>query len=63
MRNDAAPVISDNFTMQDIRAIRDCSSQKHCNMTHQEIIADTKKGADEFLAYLQSKKSDLINQC
>lgn len=42
------PIISERFDLDDIRKIRDYNSWRHSQMTHEEIIADIKKGAEEF---------------
>ena len=42
------PVISERFDLDDIRKIRDYNSWRHSLMTHEEIIADIKKGAEAF---------------
>ncbi len=41
------PELSDRFDADDIRKIRNYNSQRHSRMTHEEIIADIKKGANE----------------
>ena len=41
------PELSDRFDADDIRKIRDYNSQRHSQMSHAEVIADIKKGANE----------------
>lgn len=43
------PTISDRFDIDDIRRIRDYNSQRHSQMTHAEVIADIKNGANEVI--------------
>lgn len=50
------PQISKDFTMEDIRKIREYNSLRHIKMTPKEIMEDTRKGAERVLAMLQSKK-------
>lgn len=37
------PIISKDFTIEDIRKIRDYNSQRHLKMTAEEIIAERKE--------------------
>ncbi len=50
------PVVSKNFDVEDIRKIREYNSLRHIKMTPEEIIADTKKGAERILELLQAEK-------
>jgi len=43
------PEISSRFDVDDIRKIRDYNSQRHSRMSHAEVIADIKKGANEVI--------------
>lgn len=43
------PEISSRFDVDDIRKIRDYNSQRHSQMSHAEVIADIKKGANEVI--------------
>lgn len=47
------PVISKRFDVEDIRKIREYNSQRHIKMTSEEIIEDTKKGAERVIKLLQ----------
>ena len=47
------PDISPDFTLEDIRKIREWNSERYKSMTPQEIVEDTRKGAEEFLALLR----------
>ena len=49
-------VISKRFDVEDIRKIREYNSLRHIKMTSEEIIEDTKKGAERILKLLQSEK-------
>ena len=43
------PDISSRFDVDDIRKIRDYNSQRHSQMSREEVIADIKKGANEVI--------------
>ncbi|MBC8062163.1 MAG: hypothetical protein H7Y18_16040 [Clostridiaceae bacterium] len=60
-------MISDKFTIEDIHQIRYENYERQKNMTVEEKIEDTKKGAEEIkkkLAELKSKKKidEMITQ-
>ena len=50
------PVVSKRFDVEDIRKIREYNSLRHIQMTPEEIIADTKKGAERIKKLLQERK-------
>lgn len=50
------PIISERFDVDDIRKIREYNSLRHIQMTPEEIIADTKKGAERIKKMLQDCK-------
>ena len=50
------PVVSERFDVEDIRKIREYNSLRHIQMTPEEIIADTKKGAERIKKMLQEHK-------
>lgn len=50
------PVVSEKFDIEDIRKIREYNSLRHIQMTPEEIIADTKKGAERIKKMLQERK-------
>ena len=50
------PVISNRFDVEDIRKIREYNSLRHIKMTSEEIIDDTRKGAERILKLLQAGK-------
>ncbi len=51
------PTVSKDFNLEDIRKIREYNSLRHAQMTHREIIEDTRKGAAVVLERLrQSEK-------
>jgi len=50
------PTVSPYFNVDDIRKIREYNSLRHMNMTSEEIIEDTKKGASELLEKLKNRK-------
>ena len=43
------PEISLRFDVDDIRKIRDYNSQRHSNMTHEEIVEDIREGAEKII--------------
>ena len=47
------PIVSNKFDIEDIRKIREYNSLRHVKMTPEEIIEDTKKGADKIIKLLQ----------
>ena len=54
------PDISPDFTVQDIRKIREYNYERRKNMTIEEAIADTQRGANKALERineLRAKKS------
>lgn len=51
------PVVSESFDVDDIRKIREYNSLRHLQITPEEIIADTKKGAERIRKMLQERKS------
>lgn len=48
------PVVSDRFDVDDIRRIREYNSMRHINMTPEEIVEDTKKGAMALMEKLKT---------
>jgi len=54
MNNKPKPEISPAFTIEDIHKIREWLYEKRKGMTPEEICADTRKGAERFLALLSS---------
>ena len=50
------PVVSERFDVEDIRKIREYNSLRHIQMTPEEIIAYTKKGAERIKKMLQERK-------
>ena len=50
------PIVSKKFDMEDIRRIREYNSLRHIKMTPEEIIADTKKGAERIMELLQEEQ-------
>ena len=49
------PIVSKKFDIEDIRKIREYNSLRHIKMTPEEIIADTKKGAERIMELLQKE--------
>jgi len=47
------PELSKDFTIEDIRKIRDWGSQRFADMTREEIAGDINDGAREFLALVE----------
>lgn len=50
------PVVSERFDIDDIQKIREYNSLRHIQMTPEEIIADTKKGAERIKKMLKERK-------
>lgn len=50
------PIVSKKFDVEDIRKIREYNSQRYIKMTSEEIIADTKKGAERIMELLQKEQ-------
>lgn len=50
------PNISDRFDVEDIRKVRDYNSLRHIKMTPQEIIEETRNGAEKILKLLEEKR-------
>lgn len=49
------PILSHRFDVDDIRKLRDYNSWRHSQMTSSEVIADIRKGAEEFLSELRQE--------
>jgi hypothetical protein len=49
------PEISARFDVDDIRKIREYNSLRHINMTPEEIVEDTKKGAERVMKMLKER--------
>lgn len=50
------PEVSEKFTVEDIRKIREYNSLRHVKMSPKEIIEDTRKGAQPVLRMLEDRK-------
>ncbi|MCM1128024.1 MAG: hypothetical protein NC429_16340 [Lachnospiraceae bacterium] len=50
------PIVSKNFDVENIRKIREYNSLHHIKMTLEEIIADTKKGAERIIELLRKEQ-------
>ena len=50
------PIISERFDVDDIRKIREYNAERYKNMTTEEVISDTRKGAEVVLAQLKKMK-------
>jgi len=55
MNNIPMPELSPNFTLEDIRKIREWNYERRKGMTHQEIADDINKGAAEFIEYMKTR--------
>lgn len=51
------PMVSDNFSVEDIRKIREYNSLRYVKMSPKEIVDDTRKGAEPVLKMLEERKS------
>ena len=47
-----APVISSDFDVDEIRAMREYNSLRHAHMTPDEIIKETRENTAEFIEWL-----------
>ncbi|MCL2619890.1 MAG: hypothetical protein FWD97_03005 [Defluviitaleaceae bacterium] len=56
MNNTPFPELSKDFTIEDIRKIRDWSSERFTNMTRKEIAEDINSGARDFLALVEDTR-------
>lgn len=54
------PMVSDNFTVEDIRKIREYNSLRHVRMSPKEIVDDTSKGAEPVLKMLEERKASKV---
>jgi len=52
------PKLSPDFTMDDLRKLREYNSLRHINMATDELIADINKGANE----MQKRIEQIRNQ-
>ena len=52
------PEISPDFTLEDIRKIRDWKYERYKGMTPQEICEDTRKGAERYFASVKPASPD-----
>ena len=50
------PEISPEFTVEDIRKIRDWNSERYASMTRREIADDINNGAREFEALIENAR-------
>ena len=50
------PIVSKRFDVEDIRKIREYNALRHIKMTPEEIISDTKKGAERIMKLLQREQ-------
>jgi uncharacterized protein YebE (UPF0316 family) len=52
------PVLSPDFTMEDLYKLREFNSLRHVGMTADEVIADINKGAREALEIMARLKRE-----
>ena len=53
--------ISPNFTIDDIHKIREYNYERRKNMTPDEVMADTAKGANEVLKHIAELRKARLN--
>jgi len=53
------PVISENFTMEDIRKLRDYNSEHHLKMSKEELIKKGEQSMAKFLEELYGKDKEV----
>ena len=56
--DNTTPKISPNFTVEDIHKIREWNYERRKDMTTEEIITDTQKGANELLEQIKKLKKN-----
>jgi len=59
------PILSPDFTMEDLHKLREYNSLSHIEMTTEELIADISKGANEMqrrIEQIRSQKKQLAVQ-
>lgn len=52
------PILSPDFSLDDIRKLRDYNSYRHNNMTPDEVMDDIQKGANEALEIMARLKKE-----
>ena len=52
------PVLSPDFTMEDLYKLREYNSLRYSKMTSEEIIADIRKGAQKGLAKMEQIRKE-----
>lgn len=55
------PNVSPDFTVEDIRKVREWNEQRRRGMTHKEIIADIEGGANEFTKLVEASRKMTSN--
>ena len=50
------PVLSSDFTMEDIRKLRDYNSSRHATMTVEEIKEDLRPSVERFIKHMSERK-------
>ena len=58
----AATTISDRFDVADIRRIREKDSERHLNMTAEEIIAEVNGNAEKIIALYDLKPLNCVGR-
>ena len=58
MENKAYPELSSEFTVEDIRKIRDWNNERYASMTRREIADDINNGAREFEALVENARQN-----
>ena len=54
------PVLSNKFSLEDIRTLRDYNSLRHLTMSASEIIAERRKSTEAFLKEMAERKEKSI---
>ena len=52
------PTLSDNFTMDDLRALREYNSLRHINMSREEISKEFAEGRERFLKQVEEIRQE-----
>ena len=58
MRTNTMPEISTDFTVVDIRKLRDWYGDRFADMTHSEIAEEVNNGAMEFIALIENTRNN-----
>jgi len=52
------PILSPDFTMEDLHKLREYNSLRHINMSTDDLVADINKGASEMQEQIEQMRKD-----